>query len=80
MSRRRWVWAVGLLKLARVLGASTGSADSILIGDVGSARRRWSGGASVREPGVGDADSEDAELGGEDAEGKRVKRVKGRDA
>ena len=34
MSRRRWVWAVGLLKLARVLGDQVASADTFLIEDV----------------------------------------------
>jgi hypothetical protein len=38
MSRRRWVWAVGLLKLARVLGDQVGSADSFLIEDVEECR------------------------------------------
>ena len=35
MARRRWVWAVGLLKLARVLGNQVGSAGTFLIEDVG---------------------------------------------
>lgn len=35
MSRRRWVWAVGLLKLARVLSDQVASADTFLIEDVG---------------------------------------------
>ncbi|MFN8468244.1 MAG: hypothetical protein U0X20_21980 [Caldilineaceae bacterium] len=34
MSRRRWVWAVGLLKLARVLGDQVASADTFLLEDV----------------------------------------------
>jgi hypothetical protein len=34
MARRRCVWAVGLLKLARILGDKVGSADTFLIEDV----------------------------------------------
>ena len=33
MSRRRWVWAVGLLRVARVLDARTSTADEFLIDD-----------------------------------------------
>jgi hypothetical protein len=43
MSRRRWVWAVGLLKLARVLGDQVASADTFLLEDGASAPRRSSG-------------------------------------
>lgn len=33
MSRRRWVWAVGLLRVARVLDARTATADEFLVDD-----------------------------------------------
>jgi hypothetical protein len=35
MSRRQWVWAAGLLKVARVLGDQVTSAETFLIDDVG---------------------------------------------
>ena len=70
MSRRRWVWAVGLLKLARVLGDQVASADTFLIEDVGECAEAIERAVrAVEEQGDGDVDHAAAEGGGEDAEG-----------
>ena len=65
MSRRRWVWAVGLLKLARVLGDQVASADTFLIEDVGECAEAIE--RAVRAEAELQRRSAAAEGGGEDA-------------